>query len=636
MVAVDLKNDALMLEHLDSRERKKASISGLASMISAGDIKILGVAQTAQATLELLVKSHASRDLVRRLPMEGSSSAQAFEVMLRCKWIEALRGEGYDSHSGPIAALDVRRLAKRLNLPLRSPRTLRRWLTTSETAPEHLLPKFDARGGRGSTRCDPRAEDILGKVIEESRTGPAKSCTPLAIYSEVQYRITAAGPGHALLPIKCPSLSTVTRRFNACISPYERDVARFGKRRADRIHRPTERRPIPGLAGTVSEFDDFDTKIFCIDERSGLPYGRNWLTAGVDQSSGYPVGLAMDNKPRSGSSAISALVHSIEPKNLGDFGIDDPTLSWHAHGYPASAIFDNISYNQERILSLGIDGADLSWARVRTPTDKREIEYFNGRCAKFLSTLPGYRGPRGDREAIAEGMSTAIFTMQQLRRLLLRWMLGIYANAPMSDGYTRQQKYLEANTLALRSRIPPDVTRLRLLRSLAFDHKLVWSPQGVRAMGLTYQDCGAYSRWVRTPGARMQVQARIDPENISCLYVELPGNDHYLVLPCLEQDYARGLTLYQHRLIVKACRQRGLKNPSLAELYRHRHDLREETLRLCRSGRISLRKRAARAGDIPVTNAQTVAEHDVEKMTRELDDVQADTGDEEWTLPTMI
>jgi putative transposase len=630
------------LEHFPSKERRFTSLEKLHELRPGIDISFFPKPNTNAELLDLIAGDDQTRARILKLPTEGKSFAELAETVVRMNWMQALKSNGYvDFRACDLWQPDIDALVRRHKLVPKSLDTLARWSALEKDSAGGLIPHFDRRGGKGQSRIDPSAADVLGNVIYEARDLTAKiRLTPTDIYNEVNARLRAKAAGASLpAQIVGPSLSTVTRALKSNVSPYDLAVAQFGKARADRMFEPSSRRPVIDFSGGASEFDDLDTKVFCIDERSGLGWGRPWLTQGADQTSSYPVGCSMDEKPRSAQSAVSSLVHSIGAKNMADYGAELAHLKWVAHGYPTLVLFDNALYNNHRIVTLNADVADTAWAQPFQPRQKRVIEYLNGQTVTdFLANEPGYRGALDDPEALAHGLKTALWGINLFRRRHLQWLIGVYSNRPMKDGLTPLQKYLEEGLVKFRCRIPPDVRRLRSLRLMHYPDKVLWGPNGIRTMGLTFQDVEQYRHFIKRSGGSMKVSAGIDPEDLTVLRVSIPDSDYSLAIPCLQQDYVAGLTLYQHRLVLKMCKQLKKSNPSLADMYKAREDLKKMTQQLIRSGQVRERRAGARLGDLPANPAAastTEAVHDVEQEYRELGLVEMDQSDGGWAMPAL-
>lgn len=635
------------LKHFETGAEKLIPLADLQQMRPGLDFSFIPQPQTTEDMLDLIARDDLTRSRILKLPLDDASFAQRRESAIRVRWLEVLKRKNYfEFRASELWDADILSMAHHNSLPVRSAGTLARWSSQEAHGGSGIVPKFDRRGGKGQSRIDGRAADVLGAVIFEARGPKSKiKLTPTSIQTAMNAQIATINaeaaqqetPGRVVVEA---SLSTVRRVLIASVSPYELAVAKFGKNRADRMFSPSARRPKVDFVAGMYEFDDVDTKVFCIDGRSKLPWGRPWISHGVDQVSSFPVGTNMDNKGRSAQSAREALVHSIEVKRMADYGPELAHLRWEAFGFPVGVLFDNALYNNFRIISLGADLADPSWAQPFQPKQKREIEYLNGQTVHdFLANEPGYRGALDDPDAISSGLKTAIWVVDRLKVRYLLWLIGAFSNRPMSDGFTPRQKYQELNQLSLRSRVPPDTRRLRLLQMASFPKKLTWGRGGIRVMGLTYQDVDQFKKWINRPGGSMEVEARISENDLKHLYISVPDSDFVLEIPCLQMDYVTGLTLYQQQLILKMCRQLKKSNPSLPDMYAAREALKKMTEQMMQSGKIRERKVSERTGDLPPTPAAasvTEAVHDLELECRQLALVEMDESEEGWSMPALV
>lgn len=630
----------LELEHYESKEVRLISVAELCALQSGTEVRLLQEPTTPRSMLELVSLDDAARNLIAKLPLDGASVARVKELVIRVRWLNALEDAGYRRFGkGDLWEPDLIRIAAKHDLPLRSTDALATYRAQADRAATDLIPDFDRRGGKGGYRTDHRPREKIHQIIDDIRSGRIHvNLTAGEVFDELREWISTenAKPENERNPIKHISLSTASRQFNANVSYEEKIRAKHTPERANRLLQPFGARPTLEFSGGVAEFDDTDTRVFCIS-RSGLGWGRPWITAGVDQHSGYFLGRAMDNKPRSGQSAVGAYVNSVEAKNISSLGEGFEDLIWHSVGYPVQALFDNATYNNPRFVRLYGDIGDPAWAKPFTPTHKREIETFNGDLKKYLATLPGWRGALDDADAINEGIATAVMLVEELERLILKFSVGPYSKKPRGDGFSREQKYLEVDGLPLRPRIPPDVRRLRLMRTIEHPNSVRWTQSGIKILGLTYQDPAAYKRWIGRPGGSMRVTPRIDPDDLTVLYVPIPGSQEVLVIPSLSRAYVSGLTLYQHLLIMKMCRMKKINNPQMGDYLRERESLRVMTEQTIRSGKIRERRRAERAGVIQSVNVPEVeAVHDVQIEYENLDQVDMEEGSEGWGLEALL
>lgn len=641
----------MRLRRWSDGDEKIAKLSELQRLLALGELAVVTTPATTDQAIDILTRNDAERAYVRALPTDGKSLAQIQMLLVRRRWLDALASYGYrGAKAGDLWDMDLRSIEMKFQLPRVSPNTLEVWMALGEQGGAALIPAYNLRGGKGHGRIHSVLEQFYLESISSARQA-AIPLRPASIHSDVMSRVEANNtafekahqmnlsgeasgvenpPAGLVVP---PSASTSTRRFLAMVTPYERDVARMGKGRADKHHAPTGARITAELPGLVTEFDDLDTKVFVVSKLTGLGWGRPWLTAGVDQRSSFPVGASWSNKPRSATSAINALVHSILPKDMTALGLGETGLCWEAFGYPTQSVFDNALFNGERFVSLGTDVSDPGWARPYQPRDKREIEFLNRESVAFFKTLPGWRGDLNDPEALKLGLKTATMDDDDFRYRFFKWLLGVYADAPMTDGLSRRQKYLQTGELSLRAKLPPDPNRLRLLAAVPYRDAVIWNSGGIRILGLQFQSEALYARWIRTPGGQIRVHVRIASEDLRQLFVEIPGQSTYLVLPCLNLDYVLGMNLYQQKLVLKMCRVKKVTNPAIRDMYIVRAELAKMTTQLRRSHKVSQRRMAERTGDLPAGAAPPAGTElitEAEKEYRELDEVEMVTEDAGW------
>lgn len=640
----EVEGNKVHLRNWETSEIKVTELERLRRFVGGIDVFVLDPEDKDEKVIDLLARHDRERKFLSALPSNSRSKASMRDTLIKLRWVNALR-QWNEQQGRPfpqpkdISDLVIAFLAKKHGLPVYGAPTLKRWEKEGTEDATRLICKYNLRGGAGRHRTDPGSEELLIRTIERVREGKLK-LSPSSIREEMNEKAKALHRDGAASEITVPSISTIGRRLNELISPYERVALTAGKKIANKTFRATVGRPVVTHPGLVTEFDDLDTKLFCVNRLLGLPWGRPWITAGVDQCSYYPAGLSLDNKPRSGWSAVGALVNSIESKDLAAvnelYAKEEGRYEWHAYGYPTQVVFDNALYNNERTVSLSADVGDASWVRPYTPTDKRAVEYFWKRMLEdFLSELPGWRGDKADPDAIKNGMCTAVLDVDELKMRLLKWMLGRYVKRPMESGWTSEQLYLEQHqAISFRVKQPPDVHRLRLLKTLTFPDTVTWTRNGIKMLGLLYQDADLFSMFVNRAGGRMKVHIRVDPTDLEFIYVHVPGTDIVLMVECVYQDYARGLNLYQHQMVRKFCSEKKIRNPSIFELTHGRAEFCVTVTQWEKSGQLRHRKVAERAEGLKAVAATKVSVvSELESQCDELDQVQLVTEDEGWAMP---
>lgn len=589
------------------------------------------------------------KQLLAQLPIIDLTEAQTQHVLTLMRYIRRLRQLGYVclSPKNPILQLDIQRLHREFGENEKKvPKAawIYNWSLRLDKAsgdPRALIPQYDKRGGAGQKRTAKEVNKAIDTVLERKRQDPKAKIITSDVASEVRSLLQIEYPNRPELSLSV-NWSVVDRRIKDAFTEYELCKRNHGKSLADQRYRdwfPREKAEFPLAAW---ETDDTDSCVFTIDERSGLPSGRGHITAVIDQHTQVIPGFELSEKPRSTWSAISALINAIMPNDMDSPDFAECKSGCEFYGKPGIIIFDNALYNhaQEIEISAAALGFIPGWAKPFTPTEKAYQEGWNGRVKRdFLPNLSGFRGDKKFRDGLSEGMASATMGMLQFRQALIKWIYDDYSNTPLADGITARQKW-NLGMRYCKPRIPHDVWGYKLVPCLHKSMKL--RPEGVLFCGLIYS--APFLTVLRKKhGHNVEVMLRYNPGDLGEIFVQDPISKAYASIPCTNPEYAKGLSLYQHKLIRKLCTDRKLRNPSIPQLLLYREELRLLTEQLRYSNKLRDRKRSSRTGDIPgndnQTTGQTSASTEVSIVVTELEDqiiqieeVEMDLEDDGWNV----
>ena len=341
---------------------------------------------------------------------------------------------------------------------------------------------------------------------------------------------------------------------------------------------------------------------------------------------------------------MGAIADSLLPKDTSRPEFEGCKHSWVGYGNQGVKLLDNAAYNKSKAMTHRREDAQLMMAGTRPygPVEKCAIEHFNWVLkSDFCPTLPGWRGDKKDPDAVKHGMSRAILSIDEFRKLFVRWVTDQYLNKPGEDGLTPRQRW---NT--------------------HFCHHspaVRWSAEQVamlrmRPAFLTFRENGSletlklryWSEYIsllrRELGSKAEVLVYTDPKDLSYILAQHPRTRTLHRVPCvMDPDYIRGLTRYQHCLVLKFARSKKIKNPSMSDLVAARRDFAELVKQLSKSKKLTERKVAYRAGDFSPTPAKSEQDQkatprievrelvmtQLECMTHELDTLELSDEDEE-------
>lgn len=591
-------NNAFWLTDVASTQTRRVSWDSLRTAMEQGVVRS---AFSADADQALLVPIHLRSDaekIFKSIPVAFRTDKAVAVMFEKQRWLAAIEKHGleYLNPSRRFAAVlkDVeRQLKEKCPYGMDALYLAHRTMKANEGDVRSLLPQFHLRGGGGGSRLFDEVEALMKEALDEAEDPSSGKLKAMKTYRALVVKLMLHNRT-AERPRKCPSLPTVTRRFKERFSPYVICVRNEGKRRADQKYRETTPRVRMDRALEIVHYDDTDTAVFLTDERTGLPWGRAWLTVGIDEATQELHGMALSERARSTESAFEAVLNGIYPKNHDSVDFARCKSKWEGFGQPGIVNLDNASYNatlslQASLLEFGIE---VAFARPHHPTDKSDIEHFNHRFkAEFIQDLPGYVGPKEDREKLKDGMGSAVMTKREFRQRLLAWKNDEYSNTPNDRTGLTPREAWRAQFVDLPPPLPRHSPAQELMGTIIQELKFRDSG-GLERMKLNYQS-GPLAELRKRLGARAKVVVRYKPSDLSFIYVLNPFTKNYLRVPCASDPrYVVGLTNYQQHLVLKKVRLMKLASTGLPAMYEARMALVKDTKDLLKSKKMRQRKRA--------------------------------------------
>lgn len=602
-VLLEIRGHELVLKNERSNDMRVISDADLIRDVLDGTVQV----RSAPPRRSMLEEGSA---LLSRAEVQRASPKAIGVAIDKMKWLKALQAQGVDSvEDKPWVRTLIRRLSKgelkdHKCFEASTLKDAQNVLAKSDGDPVALVPRFAERGAPGVMRIDPRAQEIAQTVIK-NRVSSGRRIEASDLIREVNAQIISHNGASPDDPISQPGDSTLRRMIKREVPAYLVARSKLGTHRANlefREHayaRERTRRPLQ-----VSEWDDVDTGVFLVDDKNGLPWGRGWLTNGVDVHTMVPLGYYLGDHQRCFESMIGAICHAMLPKP-GNAEIGH----WTGYGVPSQLILDNASYNHCRAAKhqIGAMGLLLSGARPRGPTEKSSNEHFNKLLQIWLSSeLPGWSG-NGDRgEGAKKGAKDAVLTIKDFQQAYELWVCRDYLNMPVEDGFTprqRWQSYYQSFGPAVRY----SAAQLALFRLLPTSARFRDSG-GLFRLGLRYA-CGELEALRRQLGKNAKVTIYVDRFDLSYLKVENPHTNQLIHVPSSEEPkLVNGLTERQQKWTLAACRDRKRRNPSIVQQVEARVALQKLVADAMRSQKMRERARARRIGLPPGGDAPTTAD----------------------------
>jgi len=326
-------------------------------------------------------------------------------------------------------------------------------------------------------------------------------------------------------------------------------VARYGKRRAEMEFRVSSAGPLTTRALERVVMDHTPSDLIVVDDNSMLPLGRPTLTSALDEHTRCPLGFYAGFEPPSCLAVMRCLKHAILPKTY--LAREYPSLKnrWECYGVPELVVVDNPtefhSYHFERAcLQLG---TDIQYAKVLVPWYKGKLERFQGTLNHdLLHGNPGTTFSNILERDDYDPCKHAVVLLSTFRAMLHRWIIDVYLQTPHRGIQDTPAHRWQAEMNGLPPPLPRSASELDMV--LGMTAQRVVFHYGIELEGLKYNglELGELRRRIG-PGARAELT--FDPGDLGHINVFDPLKETYLYVPALDQAYAKGLSLWQHKVI---------------------------------------------------------------------------------------
>lgn len=514
----------------------------------------------AKTELQFLTSESEAINDIHHRPIEEIDELTTTELRRRMAYINGLRKWGARNNT----VADVKRVIETIANEINDDNppsyfSLNRWQNRQLIANgdfRSLIPRTDRRGPHRRYQDTQIIKYFEESLIEVFRKSPKSKVED--VRDKLSEKIKEENiwrPKH--LQLILPSRSTCYRLLNE-IDRFEVDTLREGKRIASRKYRLVGKGVGTTRITERYEIDHTPLDVFVIDQNTGLPLGRPLITIVLDHYSRMPVGYYVSFSSPSAAVVQAALKHAILPKILTKV----PNLSinneWICWGIPELLAMDNgLEFHGSALEYLAFNlYIQLMFCPKHEPQFKGSIERFiktlNYQCVHLL---PGMSFAKYYERGDYSPDQKAIFTLTELKAILEKWMLDVYAQKIHSGigvtPYSRWKKGLEVVTPTL----PKNVDQLSpifgipVIRSLRKD--------GIVINNIRYSDSGLQAILSKYgPGVR--VTATYDPDDLGEIHVFEPdNNEDFVRVSAVNLEYAKGLTSYQNEVIQKHLNEEG-------------------------------------------------------------------------------
>jgi putative transposase len=425
-------------------------------------------------------------------------------------------------------------------------RDYRKWIAASRDVRAIIL-RHAARGKSGS-RMVPDVQIVTDQVIDELYMAAERKRVP-EVHLEIVRRLSEASelrPEGERLPV--PSQRTIYREI-ARRSPYEITAARYGKRRAEMEFRVSGAGPDTSRALQRVSMDHTPGDIIVVDDNGMLPLGRPTITSALDEHTRCPLGFNVGFEPPSCLAVMRCLKHAILPKTYVQREFPAVKNRWECYGVPELVVVDNppefhSGHFERACLQIG---ADIQYAKVLVPWYKGKLERFQGTLNHdLMHGNPGTTFSDILERDDYDPSRHAVVSLRTFREMLHKWIIDVYLQTPHRGIKDIPAHRWHTEIIDLPPPLPPSASELDVVLGMVV--RRVVFHYGIELEGLRYNgpELGELRRRMG-PGAK--VELTYDPGDHGHIKVLDPQKEGYLCVPAVDQAYAKGLSLWQNKVI---------------------------------------------------------------------------------------
>lgn len=394
-----------------------------------------------------------------------------------------------------------------------------------------------------------------------------------------------------------PSVRTLAR-WIAKLDKCEVCRLRYGEDTARRNFPNLKAAPQPAEILERVELDHTPLDLMVVDTSRQLILGRPWLVALIDAYSRMVLGFHFSFGPPSIDSVFACIKHAVTPKQYVSERYQDIRNTWPCHGLFQTIHVDNAMENHSHAMqcSMLTLGAVLEFSPVRSPNFKGKIENFLGKVnRKLVHRMPGTVFSNPIERGEYDYKNTAVIDVNDLEWAIHKWIVDVYHQTPHSGIRTKPQNRWEESAASHVMRLPASPQQLDVILGVPRERTL--RRCGIELFHL-YYNCDRLHELARKHGYGFHVHLKFDPKDIGGIFVFDSDANEYFRVPALDADYASGLPLRVHLMVMKEFRKqkagKGINRPSHITLLEARASIWSELERLLGSKKLRSRKKAAR------------------------------------------
>ena len=553
-----LSNGQLRLLNKHNEERRLVEEISLIEGHSEGKLKILGHNNESQNLEERIQKSR-----VLDFTSLDDDDPRKIKALKRLKYIKELLSKKKSGFSNKEIREAIDKVSNEINdSSPPSVRNVRRWIKPYLEGGEDIRILADSEKSKGNRRRkfskDAAANDEVLKIINDCINEhflTLQRNSRRSTHDLIEYRINKINEHRNpenILPI--PSYKSVCRIISE-LDEYEVDKARYGDRYANEKHKTLNKGPEPTRPLERVECDDTKTDLLVLDPETSLALGRPWLMILIDVFTRMILGYFLSFYPPSHVTVMMAMKHAIRPKGYVKEKYPDIVNTWDTYGVIDVLVVDNAKHWYGKGLEDACYqmGTDMQFAPVRIPWYKGVVERLlqtihSGLIHKQPGTTFSNIFDKGDYDPEKH----AVIWLDLLDEILHKWIIDIYSQDIHSGIKDIPAKRWKNSIVKFPPALPPAFTDLDIVLGKIAYRKI--SGTVIHFKNLEYSD-SILSTIKPNQKKDEEVKIKYDPTDLGVIYVYDAFWSRYVPVPAVDQEYAKGLTEWQHEVICKFIRR---------------------------------------------------------------------------------
>jgi len=428
------------------------------------------------------------------------------------------------------------------------PATVIRWKNKyldSGEASVSLLDRHLDKGNRRGRYCfevEGLVSDAIEKVYlrrERGTESDVLDCAKHYVREENDLR-------GKLSQLKQPSMALVKRMIGD-INAYDVCVARYGREYARKAFRSVIQNRITYSALERAEIDHTKLDLFVLNDKTGMPLGRPWLTICIDDFTRCVLGFSISFEPPSNLTVQRCLKQVFLPKTFLLKDYPDVDNEWAAHGVMSQLVVDNgVEFHSHALRNTCFKyGIEIHRAPRRTGWFKGKVERFFGTLnSDYIHKLPGTSFSNIFDRDDYDPKKHALTTYKELHECIYKWIVDVYHQREHKTiGMTPANMWKESVS-------QEDVRLISLPEELdvilGTPKKKTLTHKGIVHDLLYYNSIELNDLRYRY-GDTCKVDILYNDDDLGEVIVFVKGDNHSYIVPAVSKEYAAGLTRWQHK-----------------------------------------------------------------------------------------